>query len=237
MHAIVRLEKLLIQEDHSGTLRYCDYISELSETVQSILAWSSSQKELLYSSADTLVHGRMLLDHLYAQKNVWVPHALLYIEACVQMSQIIGGMQILLDHLSDIFARIPEDVIELFLNNHESISQENGMSHESHLYKIIIESENISYREAEEKLESMQRQVAQFHIFLESFYTTYVYRYRYTLSPSQRKEMKRLFVDFWDIFTHNFPIPLDFLDENNDQMMIDPLVQEKILTEERWRTN
>ena len=237
MHAIVRLQRLLIQEDHSGALRKCDYISELSDTVQRILVWSSSQKELLYSSVDTLVQGKMLLDHLYAQKNVWVPHALLYIEACVQMSQIIGGMQILLDHLSDIFARIPEDVIELFLNNHESISQENGMSYDKYLYKIIIDSENISYREAEEKLESMQRQVAQFHIFLESFYTTYVYRYRYTLSPSQRKEMKRLFVNFWDIFSHNFPIPLDFLDENNDQMMIDPLVQEKILTEERGRAN
>ena len=36
MHAIVKLEALIIQEDKNGAFQQCDYISELSETVRTI---------------------------------------------------------------------------------------------------------------------------------------------------------------------------------------------------------
>ena len=73
--------------------------------------------------------------------------------------------------------------------------RDNGMTYDKYLHSII-ETDHIPYKEAEKRLESIQRQVAQFHIFLEIFYANYIFKKEETITPSQKQEINSLFQNF-----------------------------------------
>jgi hypothetical protein len=169
---------------------------------------------IIISRADFLLQ---LLSYLRGYISKGVEWFMVYVQTCIQVSQLDIWEDILMTHLARVFATLPRDKILSMIEDHGYVGGEDwdGGVH----IDEIMDGGNYSREDAKEEFEKTRQDCAGFHAFLATIYNEYISPTIWNLPKKRQIEIHSMLNDFRDIVDPEGYIPLFFDNGNSIEMM------------------